>query len=137
MVEKKRVLLVDDESLLRNMYAEVLRKEEFEVVERNSAEDALSDLLKGEQYDLVVTDIMMAKMDGWEFLDTIRKELKLDDLTLPVIIISAFESDTLVSKAFGRGANGCLTKPIKPLAKLVELAKIQTGRVRSKFDADT
>jgi CheY-like chemotaxis protein len=86
---------------------------------------------------LIVTDIMMAKMDGWEFLDTIRKELRLDDLVLPVIVISAFESDTLVAKALQHGANGCLTKPIRPLSKLTKLARIHTGRLRSKFDADT
>lgn len=134
MPQSKRILLVDDDKLMRRMYAAVLRKDEFDVVEYASAEDALEHLIEGDTCDLVITDIMMAKMDGWEFLDTIRKDLKLDDLTLPVIIISAFNSDTLVAKALGRGANGCLTKPVKPLAKLTKLARIHTGRVRSKFD---
>jgi CheY-like chemotaxis protein len=116
------------------MYADCLRAEKFEVVEEDSAEAGLEHLLKGEGFDLVITDIMMAKMDGWELLDTIRKKLSLDDVKLPVIVISAFDSAELEAKAFHRGANGCLVKPISPLAKLLNMAKIQTGRVRSKYN---
>ena len=137
MSESKRIFLVDDEKLVRRMYESILQHDGFEVVPFDNAEDALELLMKGEPCDLVITDIMMAKMDGWEFLDSIRKELGHDDLTLPVIIISAFESDVLVVKALEHGANGCLTKPIRPLAKLTKLARIHTGRVRSKFDDDT
>lgn len=130
----ERVLLIDDDRAIRRMYADCLRAEKFEVVEEDSAEAGLEHLLKGEGFDLVITDIMMAKMDGWELLDTIRKKLSLDDVKLPVIVISAFDSAELEAKAFHRGANGCLVKPISPLAKLLNMAKIQTGRVRSKYN---
>lgn len=131
----KRILLIDDDQLLRRMYADCLRYEKFEVLEADSAEAGLDHLLKGEKFDLVITDVVMAKMNGWELLDTIRNELNLSDRELPVIIISAFDSAELEVKAFHRGANGCLTKPISPLTRLVSMAEIQTGRARIvKYD---
>lgn len=130
-----RVLLVDDDKMICRLYAEALRAEDFIVTECHSAEEALDHLLKGEKFDLLITDIMMAKMDGWELLDTIRKDLKRGALALPVIIISAFESTELETKAFIRGASGCLIKPVVPLSRLINLAKIHTGRVRSKYHA--
>ena len=130
-----RVLLVDDDRMICRLYAKALRAEDFIVTECYAAEEALDRLLKGEIFDLLITDIMMAKMDGWELLDTVRKGLRLDALALPVIIISAFESSELEEKAFLRGASGCLIKPVVPLSKLINLAKIHTGRVRSKYHA--
>lgn len=130
----ERVLLIDDDRAIRRMYADCLRAEAFEVIEEDSAESGLDHLLKGEKFDLVITDIMMAKMDGWELLETIRRKLNLDDVKLPVIVISAFNSAELEARAFHLGANGCLTKPILPLAKLTSMAKVQTGRARSKYN---
>ena len=130
----ERVLLIDDDRAIRRMYADCLRAEAFEVTEEDSAENGLEHLLKGEKFDLAITDIMMDKMDGWELLDTIRKKLNLSDVVLPVIVVSAFDSAELEAKAFHRGANGCLTKPILPLARLISMAKIQTGRMRSRYN---
>jgi DNA-binding NarL/FixJ family response regulator len=62
----------------------------------------------------------------------IRKKLKLDDLKLPVIVMTAFICDTLEVKALQYGANGIYIKGT-PIQKLVHEAKIQTGLVRSKF----
>lgn len=138
MGQLARVLLVDDDRSIRKMYGDYLRVHGFEVVEENSAIDALDRLLKGdEKFDLLITDIMMAKMDGWELLDTIRKGMKLDDLTLPVIVISAFESDTLEAKALGRGANGSFVKGSDPLSKLLQMVRIQTGHERSRYSDTT
>ena len=128
-----RILLIDDDRGIREMYAACLKPSGFEVVQADSGESGLDFLLRGEKFDLVITDIMMAKMDGWELLATIREKLKLDDLKLPVIVISAFDSAELEAKAFHRGANGYLIKPIRPLSKLVELARVHTGQARSKF----
>jgi len=133
-----RVLLVDDDTSIRKMYGEYLGAQGFDITEESTAIGALDRLLKGEEFDLVITDIMMAKMDGWELLETIREGLKLDDLVLPVIVISAFESDTLEAKALGKGANGSFVKGNDPLSKLLRLARIHTGQERSKYsDTDT
>lgn len=130
-----RVLLIDDDRGIRGMYATCLKSSGFEVVQADSGEDGLDHLIQGEKFDLVITDIMMARMDGWELLATIREKLKLGELQLPVLVISAFDSAELEAKAFQRGANGYLIKPIRPISKLVEMARIHTGQARSKFHA--
>jgi len=119
------------------MYSDLLESDGNEVVTEGSAIDALERLNKGEAYNLVVTDIMMAKMDGWELLRAIREDLGFDELQLPVIVVSAhFDSDTLRAEAFRRGANATYTKA-QSLTKLLQEVRIQTGRLRSRFDDDT
>lgn len=131
------ILLVDDDRAIRKMYADFLRNNDFEVVEERSALDALERLVAGEKFDAVVTDIMMAKMDGWEFLSVIRNDIGLSALDLPVIIISAhFESDFLNAEAFNRGASAAYAKG-EPLSRLLKEVRIHTGTMRSKFDDDT
>lgn len=133
-MERKQplILLVDDDTFTLKLFQDYLVAEGFRVVAANSAQLALEVLTKGEHVDLVITDIMMARMDGWEFLHMIRKKLNLDDLTLPVIVMTAFICDTLEVKALQYGANGVYIKGT-PVQKLIHEAKIQTGLVRSKF----
>lgn len=132
-----RILLVDDDRMVRQMYTDYLKTDGNEVVVESAAIDALERLRKGEVYNLVVTDIMMARMDGWELLRAIREDLGFGELELPVIVISAhFDSDTLRAEAFRRGANATYTKA-QPLSALLQEVRIQTGRQRSRFDDDT
>jgi len=132
-----RVLLVDDDRVMRRMYRDCMANAGFDVTEESSAVDALERLTQGEKFEVVVTDVMMARMDGWEFLERIRKDLRLGGLELPVIIISAhFDSDTLWAEAFRKGASATYTKA-EPLSKLINAVKIHTGTMRSRFDDDT
>lgn len=132
-----RILLVDDDRMLRKMYGDLLEHDGFEVVAESSALDALERITGGEKFDLVVTDIMMARMDGWEFLNILRKDLGMDSVSLPVIVVSAhFESDVLRAEAFKLGASSTYTKS-EPLSRLLNEVRIHTGRMRSRFDDDT
>jgi two-component system CheB/CheR fusion protein len=135
--KKARVLLVDDDREIRNLYSMVLVRAGFEVIEESSAIDALEGIAAGNEYDVVLTDIMMARMAGWEFLNEIRNMLKLDSIALPVIVMSAhFDSDTLRAEALKCGASATYTKA-EALSKLISVVRIHTGRQRSRFDDDT
>ena len=129
-----KILLIDDDDAIRRLYGAILRSEGFDITPMVSAQAALESLLKGDTYDLVITDIMMAKMDGWDLLQAIRKRLKLDELKLPVIVMSAFESGALEFKALQYGANGHYVKGTT-VQKLIREAKIQTGLIRSNYSA--
>lgn len=134
---KARVLLVEDDRSTRKMYQDFLEADGLSVVAEGSALDALERLTNDEMFDLVVTDIMMAKMDGWEFLKAIREDLGFDSLQLPVIVVSAhFDSDTLRAEAFRKGASAAYTK-MEPLSRLIQEVRVHTGRLRSRFDDDT
>lgn len=129
MRHKKRILLVDDDELILHMYAEVLRAAEFEVDTTKSALEALDKLVTNKSgYQLVITDIRMPEMDGWEFIDAIREHMKIDDITLPIIVMSAFDSSEIERKALSRQANKWFVKPIKPLSLLVDAARTWTGQ---------
>ncbi|MBS3886769.1 MAG: response regulator transcription factor [Dethiobacter sp.] len=105
----KKVLVVDDESKIRRILQQILLKEGFAVVEAENGREALACFL-AEKPDLVILDIMMPEMDGFDFLRTIRK--KYDT---PVIILSA--KDELLDKTIGftLEADDYVAKPFSPL----------------------
>ncbi|RLC88626.1 MAG: hypothetical protein DRJ03_01770 [Chloroflexi bacterium] len=133
MSESKHILLVDDDGTVRAMYGDRFEKDGFRVTAVSSAIEAVERLSRGDAFDLVITDIMMAKMDGWELLDMIRGGLDIDKKVLPVIIITAFEEKGLETKAWRKGAASVYLKGKQPLVRLVNEARIQTGRMRSKY----
>ncbi len=129
--DKHCVLVIDDDRLILSMYSDFLRKSGFVVEEAQSGEDGLAILIeKGGMIDVVVTDVMMARMNGWELLDYIRQELGLDETTLPVIVMSAVESVDLDMEYMRHRANDWLTKPIRPMGKLTHKIRLHLGETR-------
>jgi two-component system chemotaxis response regulator CheY len=87
------------------------------ITEAADGEEALEKVRNG-SFDLVLTDIRMPKMDGLEFIRKVRSEL--NDLALPIIIISTKGADEDVRLGMNLGASGYLSKPIS-MARLKEL----------------
>jgi len=117
---KIRVLLVDDDRLTRKIYGDRLEEHgDIQVIGVPSGLEALhylgydperGNLPEGHPVDVLVTDVMMARMDGWMLLDHLRKDMGLDEMTLPVIVISAYNSDELEVKAHLHRANAWQAK---------------------------
>ena len=103
-----RILIVDDEEVLRDVLDAVLRREGFDVVSASSGEEALS-LLDGEEIDLVILDIMLPGISG---IDTLRS-IRISNPHLPVIIITAFSSIDGAIEAMKYGAYHYIPKPFK------------------------
>jgi two-component system cell cycle sensor histidine kinase/response regulator CckA len=111
----KKVLIVDDDPVIRNLIAALLRRRGFLVVQAANGEEALT-LLGSEQnqggqseYDLLLIDLMMPKLSGWEVLEYIQKTLP--DLIRHVVVISAAGESELADLQ-RRGACGVvLPKP--------------------------
>jgi two-component system response regulator AtoC len=101
-----RVLVVDDENLIRWTLQQNLEKEGYEVLLAETGEEAL-DKVKGEAPDLVLLDIKLPGMDGYEVLE---KALQVDQSIIP-IMITAFEDVEKVVKAMRLGAFDYITKP--------------------------
>ena len=102
-----RVLLVDDEQPVREAYSRVLRRLGCTVETAVSAVAAL-ELVRATSFDLIVTDIGMAGMDGTQFLRVIRER----DLDVPVILMTGNPRFDTAVKAVDAGAFRYLTKPI-------------------------
>jgi len=104
-----RILIVDDEEVLRDVLDAVLRREGFEVVMAASGEEALAVLDEDDNIDLVILDIMLPGISG---IDTLRA-LRISNPSLPVIIITAFSSIDGAIEAMKHGAFHYIPKPFK------------------------
>ena len=105
--KKKSILLVEDDEFLAELYATKLNLEGFEVALAMDGEKGLK-LAKESPPDLVLLDIILPKMDGFEVL----KELKADDTTkkVPVILLTNLSQKDEVQKGLSLGANDYLIK---------------------------
>ena len=103
-----RILIVDDEEVLRDVLDAVLRREGFDIVTAASGEEALS-VLDAEDVDLVILDVMLPGISG---IDTMRA-IRISNPTLPVIIITAFSSIDGAIDAMKQGAFHYIPKPFK------------------------
>lgn len=115
------VLIVDDEKLIRDVIKEYLLLENFKVSESSNGEEALS-MVKNENFDIIIMDIMMPKMDGYTACREIKK---IKDI--PFIMLSARgeEYDKLIG--FDLGIDDYVTKPFSP-KELVARIKAVTKR---------
>jgi DNA-binding NtrC family response regulator len=104
-----RILIVDDEEVLRDVLETVLRREGFDVLLASSGEEALSVLDRAEEVDLVILDIMLPGISG---IDTLRS-IRVSTPELPVIIITAFSSIDGAIEAMKHGAFHYIPKPFK------------------------
>jgi len=103
-----RVLIVDDEEVLRDVLEAVLRREGFDVLLAGSGEECLS-ILDGEEVDLVILDMMLPGING---LDTLRS-IRHSNPSLPVIVITAYSSIDGAIEAMKQGAFHYIPKPFK------------------------
>jgi DNA-binding response OmpR family regulator len=104
-----RLLCVEDEAPLREDIVEYLRMHSYEVDEAESGEEAI-DCLNQKHYDLVLCDIKMPRMDGYELLRQVRGENHL--ATTPFLFLSALNERDDKIRAHENGCDGYLTKPI-------------------------
>jgi len=139
-----RILVVDDNKHTRQLFQAVLENENYTVFTAEDGEDALR-VMDEEHIDLVVLDIMMPKMDGYEFTKTLRENQN----NLPILMVSGKQVPADKKKGFLVGTDDYMTKPvdedemllrIKALlrrAKIVNERKIEIGKVVLDYDALT
>lgn len=121
-----RILVVDDESRMRKLVRDFLLKSGYEVVEAENGEQAVDIFCSDNSLDLIILDVMMPKMDGWQVCREIRK---LSGIPIVMLTARGDEQDELLG--FELGVDEYISKPFSP--------KILTARVdailrRSKAD---
>lgn len=105
----KQVLVVDDDSITRRMINKILTKSGYQIVEAISGEEALKYLHRNTP-DLILLDVMMPGMDGYQVCAEIRKQL--DDDSLPIIMLTGLDDIESIEKSFEVGGSDFITKPI-------------------------
>jgi DNA-binding response OmpR family regulator len=114
-----RILAVDDEPNIVRLIQVNLERHGYQVETANNGAQALAKIRENRP-DLLVSDVMMPEMDGFELLSTIRRDPSLSDL--PVIMLTAKAQDANVMEGYSRGADMYLTKPFNP-AELLQFVK--------------
>lgn len=116
----KTILIVDDSNFVRNYHASILEQARFRVITAVDGTDALEKLYRN-SCDLVLTDINMSNMDGYEFIRRVRSDEQYTNL--PIIIVSSEKEAKDKTKGFEVGANLYLVKPCTP-EMIVENVKL-------------
>ncbi|KZE77332.1 response regulator transcription factor [Paenibacillus elgii] len=119
---ERKVLLIEDESLIREIVADYFEREQWTVYEAENGKQAL-DMLESLNADLVILDILMPEMDGWTVCKRIRAKS-----AIPIIILTAKSEDDDKMLGFELGADDYVTKPFSPKV-LVARAKTLMKRV--------
>jgi type IV pilus assembly protein PilB len=120
--DKRRVLVVDDDRITRMLIKLLLEKEGFDVLEGENGEHAV-EMAHRERPDLLITDLMMPDMDGYQAIERLRRDISL--ATLPVMVLTAEDGPGIEERVLGLGADDYLIKPFEP--------QILISRVRAMF----
>ena len=105
----KKILIADDESRMRKLIKDYLRRDGFEVIEAADGLEALAQFDLNPDTDLIIMDVMMPKLDGYGALKKIREKSKV-----PVIILTAKSEEEDALEGFTAGADEFVTKPFSP-----------------------
>ena len=107
----KRVLVADDEAHIVRMVADKLTRAGLEVTQVRNGAEAL-EKAKAEKFDLIITDIVMPELDGYELTKQLKSDPQLKDI--PVIMLTALGQDEDEIKGREVGADEFITKPFSP-----------------------
>ncbi len=114
-----KILMVDDESRMRKLVKDFLTREGYIVLEAGDGEQALDIFMNDKNISLVILDVMMPKMDGWETLKEIRKFSQV-----PVIMLTAKADERDELQGFDLGVDEYITKPFSPKILVARVAAI-------------
>ena len=116
VVDKMKILVVDDESRMRKLVHDFLARNNYDVIEAANGEEALDIFYEDKDIALIILDVMMPKMDGWEVCAEIRRNSKV-----PIIMLTAKGEERDELQGFELGVDEYISKPFSP--------KILTARV--------
>ena len=120
-----KILVVDDESRMRKLVKDFLTKKNFQVLEAANGEEAMDIFYDEKDIALIILDVMMPKMDGWEVCREIRKNSKV-----PIIMLTARSDERDELLGFELGVDEYISKPFSPkiLVARVEAILRRTGQ---------
>ncbi|MBK9216804.1 MAG: response regulator [Chloracidobacterium sp.] len=103
------VLVVDDSSTIRSQLARLIEQAGFRVITANNGADALELLLNNKEPDLILSDIEMPQIDGWQFLEYVKTDDNFG--RIPVVMVTSLDADEHRERAFSLGASDYIVKP--------------------------
>ncbi len=128
-MEHTKILVVDDESRMRKLVRDFLVKNNYEVIEAENGEEAVDVFFEQKDIELIILDVMMPKMDGWQVCKEIRQYS-----TVPIIMLTAKSDERDELLGFELGVDEYISKPFSPriLMARVEAVLRRAGTVAAE-----
>jgi DNA-binding response OmpR family regulator len=108
-MEKVKILVVDDESRMRKLIRDFLEREGYQILEASDGVEALDIFYAEKNIDLILLDVMMPRMDGWQVCKEVREYSKV-----PIMMLTARAEEQNELKGFELGVDEYVTKPFSP-----------------------
>ena len=125
-----KILVVDDESRMRKLVKDFLTRAGYQVLEAQDGEEAVDTFYSTKGINLLVLDVMMPKMDGWEVVKEIRKVSKV-----PIIMLTAKDQEQDELLGFELGVDEYISKPFSPKILVARVnAILKRGRAAASED---
>lgn len=122
-----KILVVDDEMRIRKLVRDFLVKQEYEVVEAKDGEEALNLFYQDKEIALVILDVMMPKMDGYQVCREIR-----ESSSVPIIMLTAKAEENDELNGFESGADEYISKPFSPKILVARVEAILRRTISSE-----
>jgi two-component system KDP operon response regulator KdpE len=122
------ILTIDDDPEITELLSIMLKSHHFDVLSANRSEDGIQ-LIKDKSPDLVMVDLMMPNIDGWQVCKAVRAFS-----SVPILILSALDDPGVIASVLDAGADDYLVKPVSSAVLIAHLNKLarRTGALRLK-----
>ena len=122
-----KLLVIDDDTAVTDLLSLLLKSQGFEVFATNNSADGLN-MVRELSPNLVILDLMMPEMDGWEVCRSVRQFSQV-----PIIILSALNDPSMIASVLDAGADDYLTKPTPSRVLVAQINRLtkRTGSLRS------
>lgn len=128
-MDRYKILVVDDESRMRKLVSDFLVKSQYQVVEAENGQEALDIFFAENDIDLVILDVMMPKMDGWQACREIRETSKV-----PIIMLTAKSDERDELLGFELGVDEYISKPFSPKILVARVGAILRRTVQASAE---
>lgn len=108
-MEKIKILVVDDESRMRKLIRDFLEREGYQIIEAADGVEAIDRFYENKEIDLIILDVMMPRMDGWQVCKEVRAYSRV-----PIMMLTARAEEQNELKGFELGVDEYMTKPFSP-----------------------
>jgi DNA-binding response OmpR family regulator len=123
-----KILVIDDDTAVTDLLSVLLRSQGFDVTATNSSSDGLGYIRESEP-DLIVLDLMMPEIDGWEVCRSVRAFSQV-----PIIVLSALNDPSMVASVLDAGADDYLTKPTPSRVLVAHINRLIKRNETNKHD---
>lgn len=133
-MDKIKILVVDDEARMRKLVKDFLSIKGYQVLEAGDGEEAVDLFFQQKDIALILLDVMMPKMDGWEVVKTIRKYSQV-----PIIMLTARGEESDELQGFNLGVDEYISKPFSPkilVARVEAILRRSNGGSQDVIDVD-